>query len=150
MEETAMIQRYPIAFRTAAIALLSTAFATTPAIAAPTKLSATLTGASEVAGGDPDGTGGLTATVDPETNDFCYSLWADKIAKPTMAHVHSGEAGKNGAPVLTLEVTGKNNDLCLAADKEKLEPIVTNPAGFYVNIHTADFAQGALRGQLAK
>jgi len=126
------------------------AMVATPAHAAPTKLTATLTGAAETPPGKADGTGGFTVTVDPETNDFCYSLWADKIGKPTMAHVHSGAAGASGPPILTLEVTGKDNDECLAVDKEKLDPIVANPAGYYVNVHTADFPGGAVRGQLAK
>jgi hypothetical protein len=31
-----------------------------------------------------------------------------------------------------------------------LKPIIANPAGYYVNIHNADFPGGAVRGQLAK
>lgn len=131
-------------------AIAAAAIAPQPIDAAPVKLTATLTGAAETAGGDPDGSGGFTVTLDPETNDFCYSLWGDKIAKPTMAHLHTGAAGTDGGPLATLEVTGKANDECLALDKDKLQPIVDNPAGFYVNIHTADFPKGALRGQLVK
>lgn len=120
------------------------------ALAAPTKLTATLTGAAETPPGKPGGTGGFTVTVDPETNDFCYSLWADGIGKPTMAHLHSGAAGASGPPVITLDVTGKDDDECLAVDKEKLDPIVANPSAYYVNVHTAEFPGGAVRGQLAK
>jgi len=121
-----------------------------PALAAPVKLTATLTGPAETPPGKADGTGGVTVTVDPDTNDFCYSLWADKIGKPTMAHLHAGAAGTSGPPILTLEVTGKDSDECLAVDKDKLDPIVANPAGYYVNVHTAEFPGGAVRGQLAK
>jgi len=142
------MNRKALSFCASAAALA--AMVATPAHAAPTKLTATLTGAAETPPGKADGTGGFTVTVDPETNDFCYSLWADKIGKPTMAHVHSGAAGASGPPILTLEVTGKDNDECLAVDKEKLDPIVANPAGYYVNVHTADFPGGAVRGQLAK
>jgi len=142
------MNRKALSFWASAAALA--AMVATPAHAAPTKLTATLTGAAETPPGKADGTGGFTVTVDPETNDFCYSLWADKIGKPTMAHVHSGAAGASGPPILTLEVTGKDNDECLAVDKEKLDPIVANPAGYYVNVHTADFPGGAVRGQLAK
>jgi len=93
---------------------------------------------------------GTPALAAPETNDFCYTLWADKIGKPTMAHLHSGAAGSSGPPILTLEVTGKDSDECLAVDKEKLEPIVANPGAYYVNVHTAEFPGGAVRGQLTK
>jgi hypothetical protein len=121
-----------------------------PAFAAPVKLAATLTGPAETPPGKADGTGGFTVTIDPETNDFCYTLWADKIGKPTMAHLHSGAAGVSGPPILTLDVTGKDSDECLAVDKEKLDPIVANPGAFYVNVHTAEFPGGAVRGQLVK
>ena len=39
---------------------------------------------------------------------------------------------------------------CLSDQKQAdLESIVNDPAGFYVNVHTADFKGGAVRGQLA-
>lgn len=133
----------------AAVAV-SALLAATPALAAPVKLTAALTGPAETPPGKTDGSGGFTVTADPETNDFCYTLWADKIGKPTMAHLHSGAAGASGPPILTLEVTGKDSDECLAVDKEKLEPIVANPGDYYVNVHTAEFPGGAVRGQLTK
>ena len=120
------------------------------AFAAPLKLVAVLTGAGETAGGDPKAVGGFKVEMDPETNDFCYSLWADKGVKPTMAHVHSGAAASDGPPLATLDLTGKTNDACIAIDKVKLQPIADNPALFYVNIHTAEFPKGAMRGQLVK
>ncbi|MEY4161196.1 MAG: hypothetical protein RLZZ136_1817 [Pseudomonadota bacterium] len=118
--------------------------------AAPVTLVATLSGVAETAGGDAKGSGGFKVTLDPETNDFCYSLWADKATKPTMVHLHAGAAGVDGDAVATLEVTGQDNDACLAIDKDKLQPLADNPSGFYVNIHTAAFPKGALRGQLVK
>ncbi|MEO7247809.1 MAG: CHRD domain-containing protein [Novosphingobium sp.] len=120
------------------------------ALAAPVKLVAVLTGAGETGGGEPKAVGGFKVEMDPETNDFCYSLWADKGIKPSMAHIHSGAAGSDGPPLATLEVTGKSSDSCLAIDKAKLQPIADNPALFYVNVHSAAFPNGALRGQLVK
>lgn len=120
------------------------------ASAASVKLAATLTGANEPAGGAMAGGGGFTVETDPETNDFCYKLWVDKAIKPTMAHVHSGEAGSNGPVVVALEVTGQKDDMCIAVDKAKLDPIVAKPEAFYVNVHTAELPAGAIRGQLAK
>ena len=136
--------------RLLAASLLAACFIPAAAFAASTTLKATLDGASATPAGDPDGTGGFTVTVDPETNDFCYTLWGENIAAPTMAHVHSGAAGANGPPVITIDVTGKDDNVCVAVDKAKLEPIVANPAGYYINIHTADFPCGAIRGQLSK
>ncbi len=61
-----------------------------------------------------------------------------------------GAAGTDGAPVLTLEVTGADGDMCMAAEPDTLKPIVATPEAYYVNVHTADFPKGAIRGQLAK
>lgn len=135
-----------------AATLLLAAAITLPSVAhaASVKLAATLTGTNEPAGGAKAGGGGFTVETDPETNDFCYKLWVDKSIKPTMAHVHSGEAGSNGPVVVALEVTGEKDDMCIAVDKDKLQPLVDKPEAFYVNVHTADFPSGAIRGQLAK
>lgn len=131
-------------------ALAGAALLPTIAHAGSVKLVATLTGPAETPPGKPDGTGGFKVELDPDTNDFCYSLWGDNIGTPTMAHLHAGAAGTSGAPVITLEVTGKDDDACIAVDKAKLDPIVADPSAFYINIHTAEFPGGAVRGQLAK
>lgn len=113
-------------------------------------LTANLSGANETGGGAPNGNGALRAEVNSETGDFCYTLYAEKTSAPTMAHVHTGAAGTNGAPLITIDVTGKGSDMCIAIEPEKLKPVLANPAGYYVNIHTADFPAGAIRGQLTK
>lgn len=125
------------------------AFALTPALAlaAPVVLGAALTGAAETGGGDADGAGAFSVEIDAESGDFCYTLTASGIDKPTMAHVHSGAAGADGPPVVTIEVA---SDMCMAVEPAVLKPIVENPAGFYVNVHTAAFPKGAVRGQLEK
>lgn len=117
-----------------------------PAHASTSTFVATLDGAAETVSGDPDGAGSFMVEIDPDAGDFCYTLKASKIDKPTMAHVHEGAAGTNGAPVIELEVA---EDLCIAVEPEKLKPIVDNPAGYYVNVHNAAFPAGAIRGQLA-
>lgn len=128
--------------------MLIAAAAATPlaaAQAATVKLTATLSGAGSA---DPDGTGAFAADVDADAGDFCYTLTVAKIAKPTMAHVHTGAAGSNGPPVITVGVTGASDE-CVAVEPDVLKAIVANPAGYYVNVHTADFPAGAIRGQLA-
>lgn len=115
------------------------------ALAETVKLTATLNGAAETAGGDPDGTGRFTVEIDADAGDFCYSLSATKIAKPTMAHVHEGAAGTDGKPLGSLVVA---DDMCIALTTEVLKAIVAAPGNYYINIHTADFPVGAVRGQL--
>jgi CHRD domain len=120
----------------------------TPAHADVVKLAATLAGANETVPGDPDGTGSFSAEIDTASGDFCYVLSAEKIAKPTAAHLHTGAAGSDGPPLTALEVTGPASDMCIALEPDVLKPIVANPAGYYINVHTADFPGGAVRGQL--
>ena len=142
--------------RAAALALtLPFVLAPVAASAETVVLTATLTGANEVGAngsgvGAPDGGGAFRVEINSDTGDFCYTLYGEKIAASTMAHVHTGAAGVNGAPVITMDVTGKGSDMCIAVEPDKLKPIIANPAGFYVNIHTADFPGGAVRGQLTK
>lgn len=132
---------------TAAFAMLALPVA---ASAASTKLTATLAGANEPAGGDPDGSGKFNAEVDPGTGDFCFTLSATGIETPTAAHVHSGAAGSDGPVVVTLQVTGEDNDECVAVEPDTLKAILATPANYYVNVHTATYPKGAIRSQLAK
>jgi hypothetical protein len=111
-------------------------------------LVATLNGASEPDGGDPDGAGTFSVEIDAGAGDFCYTVTSTGIAAPTMAHIHSGGVGVNGAPVITIDPKG--TDMCIAVEPDVLKPIVATPDAFYVNIHNAEFPGGAIRGQLAK
>lgn len=129
-------------------ALAAAALVAAPAQADDTvRLAATLNGAS---GGDADGTGAFAAEIDPDTGDLCYTLTVKAIATPTAAHIHKGAAGTDGEVVVPLNVTGNDGDECSAVQHEVAKAIVTDPAGYYVNVHTADFPKGAIRGQLAK
>ena len=129
----------------AMVALLALPLA---AQAAPVKLGAVLKGANEPGGGDADGTGTFSAEVDADAGDFCFTVTSAKIGAPTMAHVHTGAVGVNGAPVITIDPKG--NDECIAVEPDVLRPIVATPEAYYVNIHNAEFPGGAIRGQLVK
>ena len=120
------------------------------AMAGPVMLSADLDGASETRGGDADGSGHFSGEIDASSGDVCYILTGADIGKVIAAHIHKGAAGSKGKPVITLEVTNEDDDSCVAAEPAVLKPIVLEPGGYYVNIHTADYPKGAVRGQLAK
>lgn len=119
------------------------------ALAAPTMLTATLDGASETAGGDADGSGAFSAEIDPAAGDLCYTLTIEHIDDFTAAHIHKGAAGKDGPPVIGLDLTDADDDVCVAAEPDTLKEIVAAPAGYYVNVHSQAYPKGAVRGQLS-
>jgi hypothetical protein len=117
-----------------------------------TVLAASLTGAQEVPGpGDPDGSG--RALVRLSGDQACFLLKWSRITAPVAAHIHVGRSGVAGGIVVGFFMGQLPDTLnavagCAAADPAVVDAIVANPRGYYVNIHTADFPGGAIRGQL--
>ena len=115
-------------------------------------LSTTLSGAAEVPGpGDTDGSGTATITLNHGQGQVCFELTVSNIAPATAAHIHEGAADKAGPVVvgLTAPTEGTSKD-CVSLDKEKIKAIMQNPSAYYINVHNADFPDGAVRGQLSK
>ncbi|HET6569409.1 MAG TPA: CHRD domain-containing protein [Rhodothermales bacterium] len=115
-----------------------------------TSLSADLTGAAEVPGpADPDGSGSATVSLDEEDGEVCYDIDVENIGDPVAAHIHTGAAGVSGPPVVTFPVADEGLDSCVSGvDQSVVQDIANNPANYYVNVHTAEFPSGAIRGQL--
>ena len=117
------------------------------------KLKATLTGAAEVPGpGDADGSGTATLTLAAGKNQICYEVAVSNIGTATAAHIHSGGADVAGPVLVTLTApaaSGSSKD-CATLEHEKILEILKNPGNYYVNVHTAEFPDGAVRGQLTK
>lgn len=111
-----------------------------------------LTGSQEMpAPGDPDGTGTAKVTADAATNQVCYDLTVQAIARPTAAHLHRGAVGVAGPPVVTFDApTNGASSGCVSVERTLAAAVIADPANFYVNVHTADYPQGAVRGQLKR
>jgi len=121
-----------------------------PAAAFAQSFSATLGGASEVPGpGDTDGVGFAVVSISGTTIN--YTILAQNIGTPTLAHIHTGGAGTSGAVLVdfTPSFIGGTAVGSVTTTQENINKIAGNPAGFYVNVHTNDFPNGAIRGQLA-
>jgi hypothetical protein len=111
-----------------------------------------LTGAAEVPGPGADkGMGEATLTFDGDKGQVCYMLHSMGTDTPTMAHIHKGAAGVAGGVVvpLTAPANGKSEG-CAPLAADVMTDIVAHPADYYVNVHTAAFPKGAIRGQLGK
>lgn len=147
--------------RNSALALAGAAVLAVPAIAQGDnerndgrKVAATLTGSAEVPGpGDDNGAGLFEARINPGTERICYTLTASSIDDATAAHIHLGALGVAGDPVLTLDTPDGDDDDsedCQDIDRGLAQAIIRDPANYYVNVHTAPFPNGAIRGQLDK
>lgn len=136
----------------AALPLFAAAGCATMAEAVDDSYTANLSGQQEVPGpGDPDGTGSAEVTVVEAIDNVCYKLNVQNIATPTAAHIHRGAVGTAGPPVVTLAPpTNGASDGCVSAPADVAAAIEANPAGFYVNVHNAEYPGGAVRGQLSR
>jgi hypothetical protein len=145
---------------TAAAALVIGAVtAAPPAAAAPAPrtlaLGTYLSGDQEVpktpqSKGDPDASG--VAMLQLHRNGkLCYVLRVRHVSgKVTAAHLHEARAGKNGpirAP-LALPVWAGSVASCTELGRRLTERLWRNPSRFYLNVHSVDHPDGAVRGQL--
>jgi CHRD domain len=127
--------------------LLASLLLTATALAAPMSFSADLADGGE---GDADGSGSASITIDTATGEVCWELTVEGIGDVVASHIHVGGEGESGGVVVPLDVDGftDSSEGCVTPEDADLAAIVANPAGFYVNIHTAEFSGGAIRGQL--
>ncbi|MEO6407931.1 MAG: CHRD domain-containing protein [Burkholderiaceae bacterium] len=119
---------------------------------------------SRALAGDPDGRAeAYVFGIDSDKTTLCYVLvGVKKIDELTMApgngraaHIHRGARGTNGPVVVNLAwpQDGQAGD-CLREDTAgkftnvTVQEILSNPTGFYVNIHNSVYPSGAIRGQL--
>lgn len=112
-----------------------------------------MSGPQEVPGpGDADGQGEAWLWIDSASNTVCWSMVTAGIAIPaSAAHIHVGAEGESGGVVVPLSAPGAdgaasgcNNE----AEGGVIDAILANPSGYYVNVHTNEHPDGAIRGQL--
>jgi hypothetical protein len=101
--------------------------------------------------GDPIGRAVSFITAHNDRVDYSFA-WLG-IA-PTLGHIHQAARGANGPVVVPLFTTPIPDTIMAVSgsvtgvDPALIRNIATNPAGFYTNLHTAQFPGGAVRGQL--
>jgi hypothetical protein len=102
--------------------------------------------------GDPDGFGSASVTFDG--GQVCFGITVANLETPIAAHIHRGRKFENGPVVVPLTQPspgdpGASSGCTAVADKLAAE-IQADPRGFYVNVHTEAFPDGAVRGQLKR
>ena len=112
------------------------------------ELGAKLLGTVEVPKGAPKGHGIVNLTLNGTKGTVCWTFAGIAgIDKPAAAHIHKGSPCKAGGVVVPLGSAYKVKG-CTTAAKSLIGAIESNPNAYYVNVHTAKYPGGAIRGQL--
>ena len=111
-----------------------------------------MSGDQEVPGpGDPDAQGLARMTINVADGEVCVEWDIVDMDAAVAAHIHAGAVGVSGNIIVTLPTPapdGTGSDCVTGLDAATLQPIVDNPNDYYVNVHTASFENGAIRGQV--
>jgi hypothetical protein len=117
------------------------------------EVTAQLKGKNEVPGPGSKGKGDISVFLKAKKEKVCFNLEVSKLDTITAGHIHKGTADEAGPVKVTLidsqiEGTGSYEG-CIENVKSKLiKKIASAPEKFYANIHTLDYPDGAIRGQL--
>ena len=97
----------------------------------------------------PTALASASLVINPGKNQVCWALATEGIDDITAARIHRGAPTVAGpiAVVLPLPAVAAT---CTTVPREILQAILKNPSNYYVNVHNAEYKDGALRGQLAK
>jgi hypothetical protein len=103
-----------------------------------------------------DGSGSFSYVI--SGNQLCYTLTVrDLTGAPVAAHIHIGArnvAGPVVVPLTTPSAATSTVDACITAAEggamtpAELAAIAADPRAYYVNVHTAAYPGGEVRGQL--
>ncbi len=110
------------------------------------KFKADLKGTSEVPPNDSAGTGSGDITVDTTTKKLTYTVTSSGLSgNATAAHFHGpAAAGANAGPVVDISAAIASG----SADITDQHLADLQAGNWYLNIHTAKFPDGEIRGQL--
>lgn len=129
-------------------------------------LETAMTGDAEVPGpGHPDAVGSVLLRLNPGQEEVCFFIEFEGIDPEDehdwirAGHIHVGAADVAGPVVVNFGVVGRvpvdeegRGYIvgCVTASRELIRDIIQNPEDYYVNLHSANFPGGAIRGQLSK
>jgi hypothetical protein len=120
------------------------------------EVEAKLKGANEVPGpGSKKGKGDIDVFLKAKKEKVCFELEVSGLDSIVAGHIHKGASDVAGPVKVTLfedeeGLEGEGSyEGCTKGVKSKLiKKISSDPESWYVNVHTVDFPDGAIRGQL--
>ena len=111
-------------------------------------LRGTFSGANEVPANAATATGNIMGTYNDATRMLTYNItYTGLTANPTAAHIHAGAAGVSGGVLYSLSATASPLTGTVAINITDEAALLAGNT--YVNIHTAAFAGGEIRAQIA-
>ncbi len=116
------------------------------------KVSADLSGQEEVPP-TGDGTGTANLKLKKKKKKVCFNVSFQGLSSGTTAsHIHKGDPGVNGPIEVELFTGAQTSPVtgCVDAKKKQIKKMAKKPGNYYVNVHTGDFPNGEIRGQLHK
>jgi hypothetical protein len=124
----------------------------------PIPYAAELRGANEVPPTGSSAFGSSFVTFDPINNNLTWEVNTSGIVSPTLSHIHRGAAGVAGPVIINFATSaaqipnGRTNGTISVATLGSSDLTALASAstanGYYVNVHSAAFGSGEIRGQL--
>ncbi|MDF2179018.1 CHRD domain-containing protein [Aliiglaciecola sp. CAU 1673] len=89
-------------------------------------------------------------TLNDNDNTLTTRIYAESLTRSTMAHIHQGQPLQTGEPLVTLERSQAATNLWTLSELPVEQQVVDSVRSgtTYVNIHSEDFPNGELRGQV--
>ncbi|MDQ3899015.1 MAG: CHRD domain-containing protein [Actinomycetota bacterium] len=121
-----------------------------------------LTGHEVPGGGDPTGQGLARLDLDPEHELACFVIpWRKLDGAVTDLRLYAAPRGREGPQWIDFfadqQFPGAENTVsgCVhvsgshgMSSQDKIQTVIHDPSGFYLNMHSTEFPKGAIRGQL--
>ena len=131
-----------------ALGLATALMLSTSVLAEEVSFSAELLGSAAVPANDSAGTGTVEATLDSETKVFKWSVTYEGLTGPaTAAHFHGpADPGQTAGPVVPVEDLESPMEGEATLDDAQIADLQAGK--WYFNIHTAQYPDGEIRGQM--
>lgn len=102
--------------------------------------------------GDPNGDGTAELILFPGREKFCYRLNVSNVDNVTEAHLHKGSAGETGPVVRALipPENGYSRECVKRYGKEAVRRIGNDLSNYYIDVHSEEFPNGAVRAQFSR
>ena len=98
-----------------------------------------------------DGSGTAVLEAHPGRNELCLVLAVSDVGPVTGVHLHAGPIGVTGPIVATFPDPGVGAPArCVVVADALIKRVRNDPGAFYLDVHTPEFPNGAVRGQLRK